>query len=212
MLAVWVKRIVVAAAVVGLALLVWSIWDHEAVLAWMGRARPLPFFATMAILPAIGAPLTPLFLLAGATFGVRVGLIGSGLALAANLVLCYWIARSSLRARLASLMRRFDYEIPDFRGASKDAVRFTLMVKLAPGIPGFVKNYGLGVAGVPFALYFAASMLITGAYAACLIVLGESLFEHELNRSLAAAAIVAALAAGLWWWRRRQGRGGAPAA
>jgi hypothetical protein len=34
------------------------------------------------------------------------------------------------------------------------------MVKLAPGIPQFVKHYGLGVAGVPFGLYLGASMLI----------------------------------------------------
>ncbi|MDQ3363810.1 MAG: hypothetical protein M3680_00055 [Myxococcota bacterium] len=47
----------------------------------MRDARPLTFFIVMALLPAFGAPLTPLFLVAGVTFAVRVGLIGSGLAL-----------------------------------------------------------------------------------------------------------------------------------
>jgi uncharacterized membrane protein YdjX (TVP38/TMEM64 family) len=201
------KRAAAVAALAALAFLLWSVWDREAVVSWMQHARPLPFFAVMAILPAFGVPFTPFFILAGASFGDRVGLLGSGLALASNLVLCFWIARSGLRPRLLSLLRRFGYELPDFGGDGKDAVRFALMVKLAPGIPAFVKTYGLGVAGVPFRLYFAASMLITGAYAVLLVVLGESLLEHDLRRTLVAGgALVVALAVAFWALRRGRDR------
>lgn len=78
------------------------------------------------------------------------------------------------------------------------------LIKLAPGVPGFVKNYGLGAARVPFVIYFTVSMLISGAYAAALIVLGESLFEHELGRGTIAVLVAAVLALVLWWALLRQ--------
>ena len=172
--------------------------------AWKQQAGALPFFAAMAVLPAIGLPVTPFFVLAGATFGVVFGLLGSGAALGVNLALCYGIARSGLRPWLESLLRRFGYQLPDFEEKDRGALRFTLLVKFAPGIPAVAKNYLLGMTGVPFLLYFGLSMLITGAYAALCVVLGVSLLEHSLGRALVPGAIAVALALGLWWWRRRR--------
>jgi uncharacterized membrane protein YdjX (TVP38/TMEM64 family) len=200
----WGKVVLALVGVAALAAILWWAWDRDAIMRWKREASPLRFFIAMAVAPAFGVPITPLFVLAGATFGRRIGLIGSGLALTANLALCYWIARSGLRPWLTRLMRRFDYELPDFGKKSRGAWRFTLMVKAAPGIPSFVKSYGLGVAGVPFALYLGSSLLITGVYGAALIVLGESLFQHERNRSLVIGAAVAVLALAFWWWRRRR--------
>jgi uncharacterized membrane protein YdjX (TVP38/TMEM64 family) len=203
---VWLKRGVAVAAVAGLAALLWVVWDHEAVMAWIGQAGPLPFFAAMGLLPVLGAPLAPFFIVAGATFGVAVGLVGSVLALLLNLAACYRLARSRFRPHLEKLLRRFDFEIPDFDEPGKSAFRFTLLVKLAPGIPVFIKNYGLGAAGVPFGIYLGIGMLISGAYGLLLVVLGESLMEHDVDGILAVAAVVVVLAVGLWWWRRRQER------
>jgi uncharacterized membrane protein YdjX (TVP38/TMEM64 family) len=189
-------------ALVGLALLLWAVWDREAITTWMSQARPLPYFATVALLTAVGVPVTPFFIVAGATFGVRMGLIGSGLALAASLAATYWLARG-LRPWVAALLRRFDRELPDFGQARKSAVRFTLMVKLAPGVPSFLKACALAVAGVPFPLYLGISLLITGTYAAGLVVLGESLLEHDVRRALVLAALFVVLAAvGVRRWRR----------
>jgi uncharacterized membrane protein YdjX (TVP38/TMEM64 family) len=186
------KRGWTVAAVVGLALLLWAVWEREAITAWMSQARPVPFFALVALLTTVGAPITPFFIVAGATFGVRMGLIGSGLALAVSLVVTYWIAQG-LRPWVESVLRRFDRELPDFERAGKSVLHFTLMVKLAPGIPAFLKNASLAVAGVPFPLYLGVSLLVTGAYVAALVVLGESLLEHDLRRSLALAAAFAVL-------------------
>ncbi len=195
----WVKGVLVVLGAAALALIAWSAWDRGLIARWKETARPLPFFTGMAIAPAVGFPISPLFVLAGATFGRRVGLVGSMLALAANLALCYWIARSGLRPWLVRLLRRFDYELPDFEKKYKGSWRFTLMVKATPGIPQFVKNYGIGVAGVPFPLYFGSSMLLSGAYAVALNVLGESLFRHESVRSVIIACAVVLLAIGVWW-------------
>lgn len=206
--ATWARRVTIVLGVIVCLYLVGVIWDYEALMQWVARARALPFFVAMALLPAIGVPFTPLFLLAGASFGVKLGLIGTTIALAANLALCYWIGRGGLRRHLVSLLRRFGYKLPDFELAEaersrRDAVRFTAVIKVAPGVPGFVKNYGLGAARVPFWIFFAISMAISGAYAAVLIVVGESLFEHEIDRGVIALLVAAVLAFALWRWSRR---------
>jgi uncharacterized membrane protein YdjX (TVP38/TMEM64 family) len=200
------KRVLAGLGLAALAVVVWWAWDHDAMMAWKADAGALPFFAAMAVLPAIGMPITPFFVLAGATFGVGIGLLGSGVALGLNLALCYGIARSGLRPWLESLLQRFEYELPDFEEKKRGALRFTLLVKLTPGAPAVAKNYLLGLTGVPFSLYFVSSMLITGAYAVLCVVVGVSLFEHEIRRSLAIGAAIVALSLGLLWWHRRRTR------
>jgi uncharacterized membrane protein YdjX (TVP38/TMEM64 family) len=202
------KRVGLVVGLLVLVLMAWMAWNHGLITRWKESASPLPFFTGMAILPAIGFPITPLFVLAGATFGRRVGLLGSFAALAVNLALCYFIARTGLRRWLARLVRRFDYELPDFAVEARGAWRFLIMVKAAPGLPQAVKNYALGIAGVPFWLYFGVSMLFGGAYAVALNVLGESLFRHQRVRSILLVAAVVVAALGVWWWRKR-GRGSA---
>lgn len=201
-----VKYGLAAAAVVGLAILLWSVWDRDAVVELKQQLHPLGFFAAAAVLPAVGVPLTPLFIVAGASFGVAVGLLVSLLALAANLALCYWLASSALRPRLDSLLRRFDYQLPDAHALERNPVRFTALIKLAPGLPAFVKHYILGLTRVPFGVYMLVSMLVTGAYAGVLIVLGDSLFDHDLDRGLLAIAAALVLATFLWRWRRKRAR------
>ncbi len=207
-----VKVALIAVTAVALLLLFRSIWDREAFMTALQDAPPVPFFLVMALLPVVGVPLTPLVIAAGATFGARIGVVGSLFALAVNLVLSYGIARSGLRPRLSRLFQRFDYELPNFDGQPQNALRFTLMVKFAPGVPAFVKNYGLGVAGVPFALYFASSMAITGVYSTLLVIVGESLFTHETNKILwvGGAVLLGLLAISLW--RKRSGKGSDSAA
>jgi len=200
----WVRLALAAVVLAGVAYLVWSAYDHEAVMTRLRELRPLPFFAATAVLPALGIPATPLYIFAGASFGPLVGLIGSWIALAVNLVLCYGIARR-LRPQLARLLRRFRTELPDLAERDQGVVKFTLGVKVAPGVPAFVKNYVLGFAGVPFKVYFAVSMLFTGVYAAAFVMMGDSLVEHELGRTaIVAIALVAAIALALAWRRRKQ--------
>lgn len=201
----WLKRALAVLALCALAALLWWIWSRVPVVAWLERAGPVPFFTLMAILPALGVPITPLFVIAGASFGARLGLAGSLLAIAGNLCLCYVLSRA-LRPSLASLFRRLGYQLPDLGKSGKGAAGFTAAVKLAPGLPQFAKNYVLGMAGVPFGVYFGLSMLIGGAYAASLVVLGHSLLEHDRERAAIAGAVLVVLVAGVWLWHRRRTR------
>jgi uncharacterized membrane protein YdjX (TVP38/TMEM64 family) len=195
-----VKRVAILATAAAFAYVVWSIWDHEALTRWIQSARPMPFFTAMAILPALGFPITPFYILAGAAYTPAVALVGSTLALAANLALCYAVARF-MRRMIERLLRRFEYPLPDLAARRGAAFRLAVAVRFAPGVPFVAKNYAIGVARVPFPVYFALSMLISGASAAFLILLGKSLFEHEL--AIPAIAVLAVLAICLWWWRRK---------
>lgn len=201
----WLKPVAAVIAALVVAYILWSAWDHRAVMEWIYRLRPVPFFIVMALLPVVGFPFTPFFMFAGASFGIVVGLIGSLIALAINLVVCFAIARH-LRRPLRSLLRRFKYELPDFGARQKGSLRFTFAVKAAPGIPGFVKHYGLGLAGVPFPQYFVVALVMSGMYAAASVIVGDSLFDHEIGRTVVTVAILAGVTALVVWLRRRSAR------
>lgn len=180
----------------------WFAWNRDAVLAWKEQASPLAFFTIMALLPAIGAPLTPFYIVAGATFGLWKGLFGSAIALVINLSLAYFAARHSTGGWLRRGLLRLGYELPDFDRDSARPFRFTLVVKLTPGLPLFLKNYLLGLSGVPFGTYLGVSMLVSALYAVPLMALGDSLFKHEQARVW--IFVLAGIAAIVWWWRRRK--------
>lgn len=181
----------------------WTHWDAEAFAAWKEQAGPLPYFAAMVVLPALGLPMTPLLIVAGATFGAVVGLIGSLAALALHLSLCFWIARSGLRPRIARLLARFDIGLPAFDGRRDRALRFILLVRLAPGVPAFAKNYLLGASGVPFGMFMAASMALGSVYAAGFVVLGESVLTRDARGAAIAGVALLATALAFAWLRRR---------
>lgn len=210
---VWARRAGIAALVIGLAYVIISIWDRDALVRWMSEAPPVPFFVAMALLPAIGVPLSPLMIVAGATFGVWIGVVGSIVAIAINLCVCYAIAHSRLRRRLTALFARFDYKLPDFAAGGRRAWRFAAAMKLAPAVPQFAKSYILAVTGVPFPPYFVVSLAISSAFAIAWIVLGDSLLSHDVGHTTIAAIAIAVLAlVAVWWWRRRSVSGDAVAA
>ncbi|QBQ53928.1 TVP38/TMEM64 family protein [Nitrosococcus wardiae] len=183
----WSKVIgIVSMIILGAGL--WFAWDYEAFLAWKRDAGALPFFTALAIMPAFGIPITPFYLLVGATFGMTLGLIGSALSLAVNLVLCYWIARSGLRRILERLLAHTRYTLPTVWPGHE--FRFTLIVRLVPGLPIFIKNYLLSIGGVPFLTYFLVSFTVTLVYAVVFIMLGESLYKHDLNEATGALIIL----------------------
>lgn len=194
-----------AAALIAFMYLVWSAYDHQAVMAWLQSLRPVPYAIVMALLPAIGAPTTPLYILAGASFGIWVGLLVSWTALAVNATLCFFIARR-MRPVFERLLRRFETDMPDFSERQRGGLRFVLGVKVAPGPPAFVKNYGLGISGVSYKQFIAVTMLFTGIYAAAFVVIGESLLDHRPSRAAITIGVLVALVALVMWYRRRKQR------
>jgi uncharacterized membrane protein YdjX (TVP38/TMEM64 family) len=211
----WARRVGIAALIVGLVYLMIAIWDRDALVRWTSDTRPVPFFLAMALLPALGAPLTPFMVVAGAAFGFWGGLIGSLAAIALNLCIVYAIAHGKLRPRIVALFERFEHHrVRSYSGGGLAAWRFAAAMKLTPVLPAFVKTYVLAVTAVPFPIYFIVSFVISGAFAAAWNVLGDSLLAHDVSHSTVAALAIVVLAviALLWWRGRREVSGDAPAA
>jgi uncharacterized membrane protein YdjX (TVP38/TMEM64 family) len=189
------------AAVVAVVFVIWRYWDSAAFNEWKSNAGPLPFFAALAILPLVGIPTTPFYIIAGATFGIVTGLVGSLIALALNLVLSYRIAKGPLRTVFQKWMAKSNREIPTVEKVG--ALRFTLIVRFTPGVPGFLKHYLIVLAGVPLRIYFPVSLVISGFYAGGFIVLGDSAFDRDISGLVITVAILLTVTALVWWWRRR---------
>lgn len=188
-------------ALIGLVLF---FWDQDAFLAWKEQVGPVPFFLALAVLPAVGVPTTPFFLLAGAAFGTLTALVGCALAIAINLALCFFLAKSVLRTQLERLLERYNKQMPEF--SRKQAVSFILAVKMTPGVPTFIKNYLTAMAGVPFSLYLPLCWVITFVYAAGFVILGESFLDGDwIQASWAIGLLVLmAIILGAWKWRQRR--------
>ncbi len=190
------------ALVIALLLALWLFWNYELILDWKREANPLAFFLLMAVLPALGFPITPLFVLSGAMFGSALGLVGSLLAVAGNLLLCHWIAHSGLRPYLERLLARTRYRLPSFDGHQRSALQFTLLLRITPGVPLFIKNYLLGFSDIPLKLHFAVSMLLTGVYGAGFVLLGDSMLKHNLVEALIGAVILLVISLAVLLLRR----------
>jgi uncharacterized membrane protein YdjX (TVP38/TMEM64 family) len=201
----WLGRCLVIGIVLAVGLAAWLWWDTEAFFEWKREAGLVPFFGALAVLPAFGVPTTPFYILAGATFGVGVGIAGSAISLALNLLLCYWIARSGLRKWLERALARTKYRLPQVGDGR--VIRFALLVKFTPGAPTFIKTYLIAIAGVPFWVYFLLSYVVTMAYATGFIVLGEGMFDRDLSQAIWALVILLVLGAVVWfgrrWWQRK---------
>jgi uncharacterized membrane protein YdjX (TVP38/TMEM64 family) len=180
----------------------WLATDRQAIMEWKDEAGPLPFFLAMALLPALGFPMTPFFVAAGAIYGPWIGLGGTALAIAANLCLCYAVSHSALRPRIEGLIRRIGFEPPDFSTARAHAWRFALVVRFAPAVPTFIKNYLLSMAGVPFGIYLVVSFAFNFAYAAAFILLGDSLLDRDWSDVVLIVGVLGVGGGAVWLFRR----------
>lgn len=186
----WVRSIGIRQVVfilIGLVLL-WMIYrvGRQAPVAEVVEAirdlGPVPFFFAMAVLPVIGFPVTPFYLLAGATFGIWVSLACTALSQALNLVLAYWLARRYLRGVIEHLVTKAHYKIPVV--APRHYVNFTILVKITPGPPNFLKSFILALARVPFGIFFIISWPTTMGFAVGVIVFGDSLIDGDLRQAI----------------------------
>lgn len=189
---------------VGVALVIlaiWHFWDAEAFSRWKSEAGPVPFFLALAILPAMGFPVTPFYLVAGAVFDLPTALAGSLLALGGNLTLSYFLARYPLRSWLEKWLARSGRRLP--QPEPRAYWRFAVLVKLLPGLPLFLKHSAIALAGVPFSIYFVASFAVSSVYAAAFIILGESALDRDYSQGGAALLVLAAITTAVFLIHRR---------
>lgn len=190
------KMTATAAGLGGLALIVavvlWdanALWSWDAFLKWKSQIDYLPFFLGVALLPLLGFPSTPLFVLAGVTFPPLAAIGGVAASIALNLCLSHWLANRWMRAPVERGMKRWRISWPEHD--SHQALRALVVLRLTPGLPAFLKNYVTALLDVPFRLFLVISWFITFVYALGLIVMGDSLVNQNPVEAVIGAAILA---------------------
>lgn len=166
-------------------------------LALVRTAGPGVFFPAMAVLPAVGVPVLTFLLVAGPVFGERLGM-GLVLALSLgaitlNIILSYFVAKYALHSLLERMLRRFGYELPKVEKG--DATDLAIIVRVTPGIPFFVQNYLLGLAGVPFLRYLMISCLFSWSYAVGFVLFGDALLQGKGKIAMIAISLLIAATA-----------------
>jgi uncharacterized membrane protein YdjX (TVP38/TMEM64 family) len=163
------------------------------------EAGILPFFAALAILPAVGFPLSAFFVAAGPIYGPTLGpwhVVAFGtLAMAVNVSLSYWISAHPLHQFATRLAHRAGYRLPEV--PSDRAWKLTLLVRIIPGVPFFIQSYLLGIARVSFGAYLAISLLVEFVYFASAVLFGTAALTGDRKAMAAAAALFVLIAATL---------------
>ncbi|HET7535736.1 MAG TPA: VTT domain-containing protein [Candidatus Didemnitutus sp.] len=171
-------------------------------------AGPWVFFGAVALLPAIGFPIMVFHLTAGTAFAGQLGLGGviaaTGVALAINLSLTYWLARYALRPFIEEMISRTKYRIPTL--APDEHAEITLLIRITPGPPYFVQSYLLGLAGVRFGTYLWISWVVSIAYASGFIVFGDAILHGKARMAVIGFSAIVAVALIVHFVRRHYGK------
>ncbi len=168
-------------------------------------AGPVAFFGAMAVLPAFGAPMMIFTIPAGEAFAPRLGMplviVLALVAVAVNLALAYWVARSGLRPLLTTLLTRYGYAVP--KVTPENALNVALVVRLTPGPPYSFQCFVLGIAEVPFRLYMIVSWLAILPWAVGAIVLGQGLFSGNFAAAITGICVIVVATVAVQWIRRK---------
>ena len=167
----------------------------DTVSAWCSENPVLLFFA-IAILPGFGFPASPLLILAGVVWGSTWQTCAITLAaVALNMSWTHLLASGPASAIVSRLLgdrwQKWKNIHPD------NLRRFTILLRITPGLPFFIQNYVLGLIGVPFLTYILISIPLNGIFVVGFVLTGGAIFEGNLGMIAAGLAILAAAAIGL---------------
>jgi len=165
----------------------------DAVIAWCAGNLILLFLA-IAVLPGFGIPASPLLILAGVVWGSTWQTCAITLAaVALNMSWTHYLASgpaSSIVTRLlGARWQRWKNIHPN------NLRRFTVLLRITPGIPFFLQNYVLGLLGVPYLTYILISIPLNGVWVIGFVLTGGAIFEGNIG--MIAAGIAILVAAGL---------------
>lgn len=194
------RLLIVALLAVAVAGAVVLVAGKTTVLGWWRQGMewlqfcPVWVFAVLLCLgPLVALPVAPIFVALGArvTTGPAVALaLGS---IVVSLSLTYALSGHVLKDAVTRLLTRRGYTVPRFSG--EDELLATLLLRLTPGIPVFVGNYLLPLAGVRLVVYLTVSFVIQSAYAVGFVVVGRSFLSGRLG--FVVSALLAVIAIGV---------------
>jgi hypothetical protein len=141
--------------------------------------HPVAYFASFALAPAMGMPITLFYLTTGTVLGsgyggLMGGILLSWIAIGVNIAFGYWLACSWMRPPIAAWLRRRGHEIP--AALPENEGQMIVAVRFSP-LPFAVQSWLLGVARFRFGRYLLYSWGIQIGMGTGVILLGESLFQ-----------------------------------
>ena len=167
-----------------------------------GAQYPWAIFLALVILPGFAFPASPLLLLAGAVWGSTA--TSCGLALSAILLNIGWthlLAAGPCKALVIRLLGKRGDRWSALPRA--DLIKLAWILRVTPGVPLFVQNYGLGVLGVPLRHSLLAALPITGLYVCGFVLTGGAIFSGRFGLVLTGAGLIAAAAVATHLLRKR---------
>jgi len=219
------RRMLLAGIAVGglvvLAVMLWWLrsrgYDaHQSLDILLAKVRelgPWPFFTLMAVMPAVGAPISIFTLTAGPLFAPALGLpLVLGLAIASvavNLMLTYVLARWLLRPWVERVCVWLGFRIPEVAEADQRAL--VILVRVTPGTPFVVQNYLLGMAKIPATTYFIISWVIASLYACAFIIFGDAVAHGKGKGVLLGVSLLVALTVAVRFIRKKTPGNNVPA-
>ncbi len=209
------KKLPVAKLIVGLLLLAgvaalllrgldYRYWI-ERLMELIRGYGPVAFFSAMALLPVVGMPMSLFTLTAGEVFAAQMTMTGVILATAGSVAISislgYWLSRYAMRPLLLRILSRFGYSIPTVDRAN--ALSIVLVLRLTPGPPFCFQNFLLGIAQVPFRLYFIVSWLSALPYIIAGVILGKGMLAGNFRFVAIGVGCVVVAAVIVQWLRRK---------
>lgn len=169
--------------------------DTTALAQWVteaGWAGPLLFILFYALATVLFVPGTVVTLAGGALFGPVWGtlynLFGATLGAAFAFLVARYLGAGWVEQRLGGRLGRL------VRGVEAEGWRFVAFSRLVPLFPFNLLNYALGVTRIPFAPYFAATLVFTIPGAAAYTWLGYAAREAATGAEEVVQKIIIALA------------------
>ena len=156
---------------------------------------PLIFYSlAIFILPICFMPVTPIFVVAAARAAEESYMtvfLYCYLGIAANIIFSYFISR-----RFGSFMRgKFSArginipEIPKY-----EEYELIFLMRMIPGNPLAVQNYGLGIANVDFFRYLVVSLPVQFVQVAAYVYFGEAIFDGGMSKIMLAVSTLLVIA------------------
>ena len=142
---------------------------------------PILFFIAMVVLPGLGIPSTPFFILAGLVFVPMLGPLSTILlitaALTLNILWTYLLAVGPGRRMVAKILRKKADRLPALSEANR--LYIVCLLRISPMIPLFIQNYFLGLARVPLRQNLIVGAIAQAIYASLFITFGKALFSGK---------------------------------
>ena len=166
--------------------------------------NPWALVLTLATLPGLGFPISPLLVLFGVVLPPLYGLPAT-LALAYTAQgLCTTWSYALARGPLHSLLRKYVLRarsLPEM--TQNNTMRLGLLLRLTPGIPYVMQNVILGIIGMRLRPYLVISIPITSLWTTGFIITGGAIFKGQLGWAIGGIVFIIALMLAIHIWRRK---------